>query len=136
MAPDQGDSAERGIEAYERDLLATERRLDQLLGSSASNDPTSASQALPASEARQANKVGADTGHEDDAELEEGASNEQRMTRESRHPCSEACQALDSMRRVSNKICELTSASSTRCMSARQRVKKASTRVADAGCSC
>ena len=51
-------------------------------------------------------------------------------------PCADACRAFGSMQRSAGRICELTANEQERCTRARERVRAAETRIAQAGCVC
>jgi hypothetical protein len=51
-------------------------------------------------------------------------------------PCADACRAFGSMQRSAGRICELTANDQERCTRARERVRAAETRIAQAGCVC
>lgn len=53
-----------------------------------------------------------------------------------RSPCALACKALGSMKRSSERICELTDAHHPECENAQRRVGSAAQRVDDNGCAC
>jgi len=50
--------------------------------------------------------------------------------------CDRACRALTSMERSVVRLCELAGEADGRCVSSRERLDKATTRVSDAGCRC
>jgi len=51
-------------------------------------------------------------------------------------PCADACRAFGSMQRSAGRICELTANDQERCTRARERVRAAEARIAQAGCVC
>jgi hypothetical protein len=51
-------------------------------------------------------------------------------------PCADACRAFGSMQRSAARICELTANDQEHCGRARERVRAAETRIAQAGCVC
>lgn len=50
--------------------------------------------------------------------------------------CGTLCKALESMKRSTDRLCELAGESSQKCRDARARVAESEKRVRDAGCDC
>jgi hypothetical protein len=140
------------LEAYERDLLASEQRLNELLEqqrqqrlasgqeeapAGVAQEPRAEAPAPPAAPEPAPAPVTAPAEKPAEELAAAPTEDEAAPPHRPRGPaCELSCRALASMRRASAGICGLVGHDDARCLRAQQKVKQAAARVANAGCSC